>query len=55
MFDIDSAFGCYAFHTSELDRIVEEICNGATSFDTELTLTNADMEYIRKEVERRMN
>ena len=52
---MDSLFMCYANHTEELERIINEICAGATSFQTELTLTNSDMEYIRREVERRLN
>ena len=52
---MDSLFMCYANYTEELERIIKEISAGATSFQTELTLTDSDMEYIRREVERRLN
>lgn len=52
---MDNLFMCYANHTEELERIIKEISAGAMTFQTELTLTNIDMEYIRREVERRLN
>lgn len=52
---MDNLFMCYANHTEELERIIKEISEGAMIFQTELTLTNIDMEYIRREVERRLN
>ena len=49
---MDNLFMCYANHMEELERIIKEISAGATSFQTELTLTDSDMEYIRREVEK---
>lgn len=52
---MDNLFMCYANYTEELERIIKEISAGATTFQTELTLTDSDMEYIRREAERRLN
>lgn len=52
---MDNLLMCYANYTEELERIIKEISAGAMTFQTELTLTNIDMEYIRREVERRLN
>lgn len=52
------AFTGYVNHTEELNKIVnqiiEGISNGNTNFTTSEYLTSDDLNYIKKEVERRM-
>lgn len=52
------AFTGYVNHTEKLNKIVnqiiEGISNGNTNFKTSEYLTSDDLEYIKKEVERRM-
>ena len=53
------AFSPYVKHTQEIEDIIEEILaaarRGETSFDVEYddSLSDADLEYIKQEVQRR--
>ncbi len=48
MFGIDPAFDAYAFHTSECDRIVQEIAEGKTQIDYSQDLDESDYAYIAR-------
>ena len=49
------AFSAYAFHTSEIENIIDKICAGETEITISSSLSQSDLDYIKKEVERRMN
>lgn len=49
------AFSAYAFHTSEIENIIDKICAGETEITISSSLSQNDLDYIKKEVERRMN
>ncbi len=49
------AFSAYAFHTSELENIINRICNGETEITVSESLSQSDLDYIKREVEQRMN
>lgn len=49
------AFSAYAFHTSEIENIIDKICAGETEITVSSFLSQSDLDYIKSEVERRMN
>ena len=49
------AFSAYSFHTSEIENIIDKICSGETEITVSSSLSQSDLDYIKKEVERRMN
>ena len=49
------AFSAYAFHTSEIENIIDKICAGETEITVSSSLSQSDLDYIKKEVERRVN
>lgn len=49
------AFSAYAFHTCEIENIIDKICAGETEITVSSSLSQSDLDYIKSEVERRMN
>ena len=47
------AFNTYAFHTQEVEDVIELIGNGATSIQCDTNMTESDMRYIESEVRKR--
>ena len=47
------AFNVYAFHSQEVEDVIEMIGNGATSIQCDTDMTESDKQYIEKEVSRR--
>ena len=47
------AFNAYAFHTQEVEDVIELIGNGATSIQCDTNMTESDMRYIESEVRKR--
>ncbi len=47
------AFNVYAFHTQEVEDVIELIGNGATSIQCDTNMTESDMRYIENEVRKR--
>ena len=47
------AFNAYAFHTQEVEDVIELIGNGATSIQFDTNMTESDMRYIENEVRKR--
>ena len=47
------AFNAYAFHTQEVEDVIELIGNGATSIQCDTNMTESDMRYIENEVRKR--
>ena len=47
------AFNAYAFHSQEVEDVIELIGNGATSIQCDTNMTESDMRYIESEVRKR--
>ena len=47
------AFNAYAFHTQEVEDVIELIGNDATSIQCDTNMTESDMRYIESEVRKR--
>ena len=47
------AFNAYAFHSQEVEDVIEMIGNGATSIQCDTNMSADDMRYIENEVARR--
>ena len=47
------AFNAYAFHTQEVEDVIEMIGNGATSIQCDTDMNESDKRYIEREVSRR--
>ena len=47
------AFNVYAFHSQEVEDVIELIGNGATSIQCDTNMTESDMRYIESEVRKR--
>ena len=47
------AFNAYAFHSQEVEDVIELIGNGATSIQCDTNMNDADMRYIESEVAKR--
>jgi len=47
------AFNAYAFHSQEVEDVIEMIGNGVTSIQCDTDMTDSDMCYIENEVRRR--
>ena len=47
------AFNAYAFHSQEVEDVIELIGNGATSIQCDTNMNEADMRYIENEVAKR--
>jgi hypothetical protein len=50
----DAGFLAYADHCVYLDSIVDRIVAGETDISVRDTVSEADLEYIQKEVEKRL-
>jgi hypothetical protein len=49
----NTAFNAYAFHSQEVEDVIEMIGNGATSIQCDTDMSDSDMRYIENEVRRR--
>ena len=47
------AFNAYAYHSQEIEDVINMIGNGATSIQCDTDMTDSDMRYIENEVRRR--
>ena len=47
------AFNAYAFHTQEVEDVIEMIGNGVTSIQCDTDMNESDKRYIEREVSRR--
>ena len=47
------AFNAYAFHTQEVEDVIEMIGNGVTSIQCDTDMNDSDKRYIEREVSRR--
>ena len=47
------AFNAYAFHTQEVEDVIEMIGNGAISIQCDTDMNDSDKRYIEREVSRR--
>lgn len=47
------AFNIYAFHSQEVEDVINLIGTGATSIQCDTNMTDGDMRYIEDEVKRR--
>ena len=47
------AFSAYAYHTQEVEDVIEMIGNGATAIQCDTDMSDSDMRYIENEVQRR--
>ena len=47
------AFNAYAFHSQEVEDVINLIGTGATSIQCDIGMTDSDMRYIENEVRRR--
>lgn len=47
------AFNAYAYHTQEVEDVIEMIGNGATAIQCDTDMSDSDMRYIENEVRRR--
>ena len=47
------AFNAYAFHSQEVEDVIEMIGNGATSIQCDTDMNESDKRYIEREVSRR--
>jgi len=47
------AFSTYAYHTQEVEDVIEMISNGATAIQCDTDMSDSDMRYIENEVQRR--
>ena len=47
------AFNAYAFHTQEVEDVIEMIGNGVTSIQCDTDMDESDKRYIEREVSRR--
>jgi hypothetical protein len=47
------AFNGYAYHSQEVEDVIEMIGNGATSIQCDTDMSDSDMRYIENEVRRR--
>jgi len=47
------AFNAYAFHTQEVEDVIDLIGQGATSIQCDTNMNASDIAYIEKEVQRR--
>ena len=46
------AFNAYAFHTQEVEDVIEMIGNGITSIQCDTDMNDSDKRYIEREVSR---
>ena len=47
------AFNAYAFHSQEIEDVIEMIGNGVTSIQCDTDMNDSDKRYIEREVSRR--
>lgn len=47
------AFNAYAYHSQEVEDVIEMIGNGATAIQCDTDMSDSDMRYIENEVRRR--
>ncbi len=47
------AFNAYAYHSQEVEDVIEMIGNGATAIQCDTDMSDSDKQYIEKEVARR--
>ena len=47
------AFNAYAYHSQEVEDVIEMIGNGATAIQCDTDMSDSDMHYIENEVRRR--
>ena len=47
------AFNAYAFHSQEVEDVIEMIGNGVTSIQCDTDMNDSDKRYIEREVSRR--
>ena len=47
------AFNAYAFHSQEVEDVIEMIGNGVTSIQCDTDMNESDKRYIEREVSRR--
>ena len=47
------AFNAYAFHSQEVEDVIEMIGNGTTSIQCDTDMNDSDKRYIEREVSRR--
>ena len=47
------AFNAYAYHTQEIEDVIEMIGNGATAIQCDTNMSDSDIRYIENEVRRR--
>jgi len=47
------AFNAYAYHSQEVEDVIEMIGNGATTIQCDTDMSDSDMRYIENEVRRR--
>ena len=47
------AFNAYAYHSQEVEDVIEMIGNGATAIQCDTNMSDSDMRYIENEVWRR--
>ena len=47
------AFNAYAFHSQEVEDVIEMIGNGATSIQCDTDMNDSDKRYVEREVSRR--
>ena len=47
------AFNAYAFHSQEVEDVIEMIGNGTTSIQCDTDMNESDKRYIEREVSRR--
>ena len=45
----------YAKHAQEIENVINGICEGQTSFDVSDEFTDSELDYIRREVQKRYN
>lgn len=50
----DLAFTCFVLHEDELNDIVDRICSGELTILTSSWLSGEDLNYIEREVEKRL-
>ncbi len=46
------AFNAYAYHSQEVEDVIEMIGNGATAIQCDTDMSDSDKQYIEKEVAR---
>lgn len=47
------AFNAYAYHSQEVEDVIEMIGNGTTAIQCDTDMSDSDMRYIENEVRRR--